>query len=112
VSTTGLFVVGVLVTLIVAAAMGLLIYAAILDGRDPADRDPASPPRAVESPAAPDTLADVVNHHLVPGRVPAPDIAGRMSAGTPQGEDLAISNHGVLRIDGARLGSGDIEASQ
>ena len=32
-STSGLFVVGVLVTLIVAAAVSLLIYAAILDGR-------------------------------------------------------------------------------
>ena len=32
-STPGLFVVGVLVTLIVAAALALLIYAAILDGR-------------------------------------------------------------------------------
>jgi len=32
-STPGLFVVGVLVTLIVAVALALLIYAAILDGR-------------------------------------------------------------------------------
>jgi hypothetical protein len=35
-STPGLFVVGVLVTLIVTAALALLIYAAILDGRDAA----------------------------------------------------------------------------
>ena len=33
-STPGLFVVGVLVTLIVAAALALLLYAAVLDGRD------------------------------------------------------------------------------
>jgi hypothetical protein len=32
-STAGLFVVGVLVTLITAAALALLIYAAVLDGR-------------------------------------------------------------------------------
>ena len=32
-STPGLFVVGVLVTLIIAAALALLIYAAVLDGR-------------------------------------------------------------------------------
>ena len=32
-STPGLFVVGALVELIVAAALALLIYAAILDGR-------------------------------------------------------------------------------
>ena len=37
-STPGLFVVGVLVTLIVAAALALLIYAAILDGRYAAAR--------------------------------------------------------------------------
>ena len=35
-SAPGLFVVGFLVTLIVAAALALLIYAAILDGRDAA----------------------------------------------------------------------------
>ena len=33
-SATGLFIVGMLVTLIVAGAMALLVYAAILDGRD------------------------------------------------------------------------------
>jgi uncharacterized surface protein with fasciclin (FAS1) repeats len=169
VSTAGLFTIGVLVTLIVAAAMALLIYAAILDSRDAAarrtpDREPPAPRRAVsilqtaraagslgtlvtaidraglsdvlehEGPytvfapsdeafarlpdgavqsllAATDTLADVVNYHLVPGRTTAADVAGRISAETVQGEDLAISNHGVIRIDGARLVSGDLEAS-
>ena len=168
-STSGLFTIGVLVTLIVAAAMAPLIYAAILDGREAADRkaadcEPPSPagaasilqtaraagslgtlvtaidraglsdvleqkgPYTVFAPsddafarlpdgavqsllAAPDTLADVVNYHLVPGRMTAADIAGRISAETLQGEDLAISNHGVVRIDGARLVSGDLEAS-
>jgi uncharacterized surface protein with fasciclin (FAS1) repeats len=169
VSTAGLFTIGVLVTLIVAAAMALLIYAAILDGRDAAarrtaDREPPPLRRAVNilqtaraagslgtlvtaidraglndvlehagpytvfAPsdeafsmlpdgavqsllAAPDTLADVVNYHLVPGRITAADITRRTSAETLQGEDLAISNHGVVRIDGARLVSGDLEAS-
>ncbi len=37
-STPGLFVVGVLVTLVVAAALALLFYAAVLDGRYEADR--------------------------------------------------------------------------
>ena len=51
-SAAGLFTVGVLVTLIVAAAMALLVYAAILDGRDAAarraaDREPPSPQSAV-----------------------------------------------------------------
>ena len=168
-SAAGLLTIGVLVTLIVAAAMALLIYAAILDGRDAAarraaDREPTVPPRAAsilqtaraagslgtlvtaidraglngvlehEGPytvfapsdeafaklpdgavqsllAAPDTLADVVNYHVVPGRMTAADIVGRISAETLQGEDLAISNNGAIRIDGARVVSGDIEAS-
>jgi uncharacterized surface protein with fasciclin (FAS1) repeats len=169
VSGAGLFIVGVLVTLIVAAAMALLVYAAILDGRDAAarraaDREPPPARRAVnilqtaraagslhtlltaidraglsdvlehEGPytvfapsdeafarlpegavqsllATPDTLADVVNYHLVPGRITAADIASRISAETLQGEDLAISNNGAIRIDGARLVSGDVKAS-
>lgn len=168
-SGAGLFIVGVLVTSIVAAAMALLVYAAILDGRDAevrraADREPPPPRRAVnivqtarsagsletllaaidgaglsdvlqhEGPytvfapsdeafaklpgglvqsllATPDALADVVNYHLVPGRITAASIAGRISAETVQGEDLAISNNGAIRIDGARLISGDIQAS-
>jgi len=169
VSAASLFTIGVLVTLIVSAAIALLIYAAILDGRDAtarraADREPPASRRAVsiletaqaagsfdtlvtaidraglsdvlehEGPytvfapsdeafaklpdgavqsllAAPDTLADVVNYHVVPGRMTAADIVGRISAETLQGEDLAISNNGAIRIDGARVVSGDIEAS-
>ena len=168
-SAASLFTIGVLVTLIVSAATALLIYAAILDGRDAtarqaADREPPASRRAVsiletaqaagsfdtlvtaidraglsdvlehEGPytvfapsdeafaklpdgavqsllAAPDTLADVVNYHVVPGRMTAADIVGRISAETLQGEDLAISNNGAIRIDGARVVSGDIEAS-
>ena len=52
-SGIGLFIVGLLVTLIVVAAIGLLMYAAILDGRDAAarkadEREPPAPPRAVD----------------------------------------------------------------
>lgn len=168
-SAVGLFTIGALVTLIVAGAVGLLVYAAILDGRDAAARQAAGdevpaprhavnllhtartaggfdtlltaidraglsdvleregpytvfapsdgafaklPEGAVESLlAAPDTLANVLNYHLVPGRMTAANVAQRISAETLQGEDLAISNNGVVRIDGARLISGDIEAS-
>ncbi|HEY6396983.1 MAG TPA: hypothetical protein VIX82_05970 [Solirubrobacteraceae bacterium] len=46
-STPGLFVVGVAVTLIVAAAMALLIYAAILDGRYAAARKVANEEQAL-----------------------------------------------------------------
>jgi hypothetical protein len=37
-STLGLFAMGVLVTLIVGAGLSLLVYGAILDGRDEAQR--------------------------------------------------------------------------
>jgi hypothetical protein len=41
-STPGLFIVGVLVTLIVAVALALLVYAAVLDGRYAAAQRAAS----------------------------------------------------------------------
>ena len=48
-SAGGLFAMGVVVTLIVVAALGLLIYGAILDGRYAAEHDeaPQQPPRIV-----------------------------------------------------------------
>jgi hypothetical protein len=50
-NTVGLFAIGVVVTLIVAAALGLLVYGAILDGRyaaeHKADEAPQQPPRIV-----------------------------------------------------------------
>ena len=50
-NTVGLFAVGVIVTLIVGAALGLLVYGAILDGRyateHNADEAPQQPPRIV-----------------------------------------------------------------
>ena len=55
-STPGLFVVGVLVTLIVVAALALLIYAAVLDGREDAARGAAAEP-----PRIPETERDELN---------------------------------------------------
>jgi uncharacterized surface protein with fasciclin (FAS1) repeats len=166
-SASGLFIVGVFVTLIVVAAMSLLVYAAILDGRDAAarparDQSPPSsgddiletaraagqfttlvaaidraglgklladggpytvfaptdkafarlPAGAVESLlSSRDTLADVVSYHVVPGRLRKTDVARRLSAETFQGEDLTFSNNGAVRVDGAQLVEGDIEAS-
>jgi hypothetical protein len=50
-NTVGLFAVGLVVTLIVGAALGLLVYGAILDGRyaaeHSADEAPQQPPRIV-----------------------------------------------------------------
>ncbi len=54
-STPGLFLVGALVTFIVVAALALLIYAAVLDGRDDEARK-ASP----ELPRIPETERDTL----------------------------------------------------
>jgi uncharacterized surface protein with fasciclin (FAS1) repeats len=168
VSATGLFIIGVFVTLLVAGAMSLLVYAAILDGREAAARRthglPAptsnarnlletaraagdfttlvtaidhaglaeplagSGPYTLFAPsdkafarlpagamdsllAAPETLADVVGYHVVPGRLTTTGVVRRLSAETVQGENLTISNHGAVRVDGAHVVEGDIEAS-
>jgi hypothetical protein len=54
-STPGLFVAGVLVLLIVVAALALLTYAAVLDGRED-----AAPRAAPEVPRIPETERDEV----------------------------------------------------
>jgi uncharacterized surface protein with fasciclin (FAS1) repeats len=167
-SAASLFIVGCLVALIVAAALALLIYAAILDGRDTAARrlaDRSAPstasgsileiaretgqfstlvaaldraglaqalasggPYTVFAPsdeafaklpdgavdsllASPQTLANVLSYHLVPGRLTAAEVATRRWAPTVQGEDLPVSNNGAVHVDGARVISGDIEAT-
>ena len=188
-NATELFTVGVFVTLLVAVAMSLLVYAAILDGRDAARRQAEEPllasdhtrhvieaaraedeaalaeaqsarnivetarapgdfttllsaidraglapslagrgPYTLFAPSdsafaqlpegavpsllsAPATLADVISYHVVPGRLTSLDVARRVSAETFQGEDLTISHNGDVRVDGARLVRGDIEAS-
>jgi hypothetical protein len=50
-NTVGLFAIGLIVTLIAGAALGLLVYGAILDGRyaaeHKADEAPQQPPRIV-----------------------------------------------------------------
>lgn len=40
-NTPGLFIIGAIVTLVVALALGLLVYGAILDGREQRRRDRA-----------------------------------------------------------------------
>lgn len=169
-SAISLFVIGLMVTLVVAAAMTLLIYAAILDGRDGrlarqglgsrsraalrpmnlletahtegelttlataidraelsgvfADRGPYTvlAPRDSAFAALPEgtvhwllddpqTLAEIVNYHLVPGRLSAAEMAQRLTAATVQGEEVVISNNGTIGVDGAHVVHEDIEAS-
>lgn len=167
-TTADLFLVGCLVTLIVAAALVLLIYAAILDGRDAAARKladrsaPATAPGSIldiarergqfstlasaldraglaqtlleEGPytlfapsdeafaklpegvvdsllVSPETLANILSYHVVPGRMTAAEVGARTSAPTVQGEDLPVSNNGAIRVDGACVVNPDIEAT-
>ena len=168
-SPLGLFLMGVLMTLIVVAAIAPLTYAMVLDGREATEQDAvpsvaSAPPGAANilqvaradgsldtlikvidragmdevlegrgpytmfAPsneafaklpagavdsllAAPETLADVLSYHLVPGLITAAEIRRRASAETLQGDELAISDAGVVRIGGEQLISGDIPAT-
>ena len=61
--------------------------------------------------AEPDKLAEVLTYHVVPGRVTAADVVGLATAPTVQGEELRVSVDGSVHVDGARVISADIEAS-
>jgi transforming growth factor-beta-induced protein len=61
--------------------------------------------------AEPDKLAEALTYHVVPGRVTAAGVVGLATAPTVQGEALAVSVDGSIHVDGARVISGDIEAS-
>jgi uncharacterized surface protein with fasciclin (FAS1) repeats len=53
----------------------------------------------------------VLTYHVVPGRVTAADVVGLTKAPTVQGEELSVSVDGSIHVDGARVTSADIEAS-
>lgn len=61
--------------------------------------------------AEPHKLAEVLTYHVVPGRVTAADVVGLATAPTVQGEELPVSVDGSIHVDGARVVSADIEAS-
>jgi uncharacterized surface protein with fasciclin (FAS1) repeats len=61
--------------------------------------------------AEPDKLAEVLTYHVVPGRVTAAGVVGLTTVPTVQGEELPISVDGSIHVDGPRVISADIEAS-
>jgi uncharacterized surface protein with fasciclin (FAS1) repeats len=61
--------------------------------------------------AEPAKLAQVLTYHVVPGRVTAADVVGLTTAPTVNGEELPVSVDGGIHVDGARVISADIEAS-
>ena len=70
-SAPGLFVVGALVTLIVAGAISMLVYAAILDGRDERvarDRGEAQPARQNRGSASAPGERVAPAHQLAPSQ--------------------------------------------
>ncbi len=56
-------------------------------------------------------LADLLTAHVVPGRVTAADAMGLNSAKSVQGSELAIDSSDGVSINGAKVISTDIEAS-
>ena len=56
-------------------------------------------------------FAEILNYHLIPGKVMANEILKLKSAKTIQGKDLAIESKEGLKINGARLLARNVEAS-
>jgi uncharacterized surface protein with fasciclin (FAS1) repeats len=61
--------------------------------------------------ANPDQLRSVLTYHVLPGQVTAADAVTLPSATTVQGEDIAISSDGGLRVNDAAVIAADIFAS-
>lgn len=59
-----------------------------------------------------DGLTDVLNYHVIPGKVMAKDVLELTNATTVQGQDVAIEvKDGKVYVDGAQVTATDIEAS-
>ncbi len=58
-----------------------------------------------------DQLVAVLTYHVVPGKVMSGDITGDMAATTVQGTDVDISTEGGVMVDGAKVVTADVEAS-
>ena len=60
-------------------------------------------------PEAKNQLVDVLTYHVVPGKVMASDVVKLTAAKTVQGQSIAISVNGGVKIDGANVVPTDIE---
>jgi uncharacterized surface protein with fasciclin (FAS1) repeats len=58
-----------------------------------------------------DQLVAVLTYHVVPGKVMSTDISGPMAATTVQGTDVDITTEGGVAVDGAKVVTADIEAT-
>lgn len=60
-------------------------------------------------PEAKDQLVAVLTYHVVPGKIMASDVVKLTTAKTVQGQSIAISANGGVKIDGANVVTTDIE---
>jgi uncharacterized surface protein with fasciclin (FAS1) repeats len=70
---------------------------------------PAETLQGLLKPEAKDQLVGVLTYHVVPGKVMASDVVNLKGAKTVQGQSVAISVTGGVKIDGANVVTTDIE---
>ena len=70
---------------------------------------PAEIIQGLLKPEAKNQLVGVLTYHVVPGKVMASDVVKLTTAKTVQGQSLAISVNGGVKIDGANVLTTDIE---
>lgn len=56
-------------------------------------------------------FAEILSYHIIYGKVLTPEIIKLTSAQTVQGQELSIENRDGIKINGARLGARNFEAS-
>ena len=61
--------------------------------------------------ADPKKLAEVLKYHVVAGKILAKDVANVKSVRTLQGKDITVDSTSWVKVDGAKVTKGDIEAS-
>ena len=70
---------------------------------------PADTLQGLLKPEAKNQLVNVLTYHVVPGKVMASDVAKLTTAKTVQGQNIAITVNGGVKIDGANVVTTDIE---
>jgi len=66
---------------------------------------------ALLKPENKDKLVAVLTYHVVPGKVMSTDLKNNMKAATAQGEKVTITTKGGAKVNGAKVVSADIKAS-
>ena len=56
-------------------------------------------------------LTKILTYHVVPGKVMSTDLSDGMTAATVEGSDITIGTEGGVTVNGANVGTADIETS-